>query len=283
MNLCPFEPLSLNKMTLSQVKLVVTDMDGTLLNHKDAVSDRFYELFEALDAAGIHFVAASGRQYASIYQKLIRIAHRITIIAENGSLARRNGEELLSTPLPQDRLKSIIDKSREIPRANTVLCTKDKAYVETRDYTFISMFREYYPSYERIDDLHEVDPSEVIKVAMHHRDNSERHIYPHVREFENDLQLKVSGLFWVDISHPLANKGVALKHVQRELNILPEETMSFGDYHNDLEMLQQSNFSFAMANAHPDIKKAARYTTLSNDEGGVEHILDKLLKAKKTV
>lgn len=268
-------------MKLSQVKLVVTDMDGTLLNHQDAVSDRFFELFEELDATGVHFAAASGRQYASIHQKLIKIAHRITIIAENGSLARRNGHELLSTPLPKERLEAIINKSREIPRANTVLCTKEKAYIETRDYTFISMFREYYPSYERIDDLHQVDPSEVIKVAMHHRDNSERHIYPHVREFGNDLQLKVSGLFWVDISHPLANKGVALKQVQQDLQIGPEETMSFGDYHNDLEMLQQSSFSFAMANAHPDVKKAARYTTLSNNEGGVEFILEKLLKAKQ--
>ena len=53
--------------------------------------------------------------------------------------------------------------------------------------------------------------------------------------------------------------------------------MVFGDYNNDLEMLALGKFSFAMANAHPTVKKMANYHTLSNDELGVEVILKKLL------
>ena len=53
--------------------------------------------------------------------------------------------------------------------------------------------------------------------------------------------------------------------------------MVFGDYNNDLEMLQLADFSFAMANAHPNVKKTANYSTKSNDELGVESILEKVI------
>lgn len=54
--------------------------------------------------------------------------------------------------------------------------------------------------------------------------------------------------------------------------------MVFGDYNNDLEMLALSDYGFAMANAHPNVKKVAKYSTLSNDDNGVEHILKMLVK-----
>ena len=72
-------------MELSAVKMVVTDMDGTLLNSKSEVSDRFFELFEELQEHQVNFVAASGRQYSSIFDKLERIQDRIAIVAENPS------------------------------------------------------------------------------------------------------------------------------------------------------------------------------------------------------
>ncbi len=82
--------------------------------------------------------------------------------------------------------------------------------------------------------------------------------------------VKISGQHWVDISHPNAHKGYALQKIQHQLGIGPEETLVFGDYNNDLEMMALSDFSFSMANAHPNVLKAARYQTDSNDQFGVE-------------
>ena len=70
--------------------------------------------------------------------------------------------------------------------------------------------------------------------------------------------------------------------MQRLLNITKEETLVFGDYHNDIEMLKEADFSFAMKNAHEDILKIANYTTESNDNFGVERILEKLIEARET-
>ena len=117
----------------------------------------------------------------------------------------------------------------------------------------------------------------MLKIAIYHFENSEEHIYPHVKHLEGDLKVKVSGTNWVDISDLNAHKGYALKKVMDEFQIASNEIMVFGDYNNDLEMLELSDFSFAMANAHPNVLKMAKFRTDSNDNFGVERILEKLL------
>ena len=80
----------------SNVKLVVSDMDGTLLNSKGEVSNRFFELFKQLKQQNITFCAASGRQHNSIVSKLNAIKDEIYVIAENGGVAKKGEEVLLS-------------------------------------------------------------------------------------------------------------------------------------------------------------------------------------------
>ena len=93
-------------MDFSKVKMVVTDMDGTLLNSNHEVSNRFFELFEELKKRNILFVAASGRQYNSILDKLHSIKDDIIIVAENGGYIVRQDEELLSTLLPKNHTRT---------------------------------------------------------------------------------------------------------------------------------------------------------------------------------
>jgi len=69
------------------------------------------------------------------------------------------------------------------------------------------------------------------------------------------------------------NKGIALEKLQKSLNILPEETMAFGDYMNDIEMLSKASYSYAMENAHPFVKEMASFEAASNDSFGVLEIV----------
>jgi hydroxymethylpyrimidine pyrophosphatase-like HAD family hydrolase len=64
------------------------------------------------------------------------------------------------------------------------------------------------------------------------------------------------------------------------LHITKEETLVFGDYHNDIEMMQQAGYSVAMQNGHQDIKELATITTESNDNFGVEVVLEKMLEER---
>ena len=270
-------------MDLTNVKLVVTDMDGTLLNSEGKVSDTFFELFPHMQKAGIHFVAASGRQFYSITQKLTTIKEEISIIAENGGMIKFKDQGLIFNALDNEIIRDLIPLLRKIDDVFIVLCGKKGAYIETEDENFITMFREYYPEFFYLDDLGKITDEIFFKIALYHDIDSEKHIYPSVKHLENELQVKVSGQHWVDIAHPDANKGNALRTLQKELGISEDETMAFGDFNNDLEMLHYSYFSYAMENAHPNIKKAARFSTKSNDEEGVEVILDQLIQAKNKI
>ena len=269
----------MKNMNLAQVKLVVTDMDGTLLNDQGEVSNQFYSIFEQLKANDIHFVAASGRQYYSIVNKLSPIVEDITIIAENGGIAKRGAEELLVTQMDRKSVFELITLLRKIEDSYIVLCGKKYSYIETSNETFIDLFNEYYAKYKRVDDLTTVSDDEFVKIAVYHFESSEAAIYPSVKHLEDKLQVKVSGPNWLDISHPNAHKGYALQLLQKKLGFTPEQTMVFGDYNNDIEMLGLAQFSYAMDNAHPNVKKVAKYSTKSNEENGVEHILQQLVEA----
>jgi len=269
-------------MELANVQLIVTDMDGTLLNSKDKVSTRFFELFEELSSYGIHFVAASGRQYQSILSKLQPVKNRLIVIAENGGIAMRGNHQLLINALQPDDLLNFIDPLRSITNTHLILCGKKGAYIENPTDEFVSIFQEYYHQVTIVNDLKKVTDDVFLKLACYHMQNSEQHLYPTLQKFTGQYQIKVSGEKWLDISHLNAHKGNALQKVQQELGIGPEQTMVFGDYNNDLEMLQQGYFSYAMKNAHPNVIKTARFQTRSNDEFGVETILENVLKAKKS-
>ena len=252
-------------------------MDGTLLNSNHEVSNLFFELFEQLKKKGILFAAASGRQYNSIADKLDAIKDDIIIIAENGGFAMQNGTELLSTPLPNTSKNRVLDILAKIDNIHPVLCGKTGAYLLGTSREFVEKLKEYYTEFEILEDLKKYE-GEIVKIAVFHFEDSEKYIYPAVRHLEGSLKVKISGENWVDISSQNAHKGYALQKVQKLYNISPSETMVFGDYNNDLEMLALADFSFAMENAHHNVKQAANYSTRSNNDFGVERVLEKLLR-----
>lgn len=251
-------------------------MDGTLLNSNHEVSNRFFEIFEALRDKNIQFVAASGRQYHSMADKLEPIKNDVIFVAENGAYIKQKEQVLLTTPIAKKSITSILSSISRVPHAHPVLCSKDNAYVNGNSNAFLEMLREYYTEFKIVDNQTEVE-DEVLKVAIYHFESSEEHIYPAVKHLENSLKVKVSGSNWVDVSHKNAHKGYALEKLMQAHNITSDEIMVFGDYNNDLEMLQLSNYSYAMANAHPNVKEVAKFETLSNDDFGVERILEKVL------
>jgi len=251
-------------------------MDGTLLNSKHEVSSRFFGLFEELKKRDILFVAASGRQYASIVHKLKPIKNEILVIAENGALIKEQERELLVTPIQNHLKNSLLSKIDNIQGAHAMLCGKYKAYFDGKSVPFLEQLKEYYASYEIHDDFSSVT-DEIIKIAVYHNVSAEDFVYPAMKDLENQIKVKVSGLNWLDLNHTDANKGFALQNLMQRFGLKKNEVLVFGDYNNDLEMLALVDYSFAMKNAHKDVKKVANYITTTNDDDGVEKVLEQLL------
>lgn len=263
-----------------KIKLIVSDMDGTLLNENNEVSQRFFEQFHKLKAQNIHFVAASGRQYQSMLEKLDPIKNEISIIAENGGMLQYDNTVKVLLQLTIDDVELCINTLRTIKNAFIVLCGSQSAYIESTNEDFISRLSQYYSTVKRVQDLTKITGDEILKIAVFHFESSENHIYPHVKHLDDDYQVTVSGQNWVDIAHLKSNKAYALKILYEKMGIKPEETIVFGDYNNDIEMLKLADYSIAMKNAHPNVKEIAKFETKSNTEQGVEDILDKVLKHK---
>ncbi|WP_159651219.1 Cof-type HAD-IIB family hydrolase [Vibrio atypicus] len=266
-------------MSQSTIKFVAADMDGTLLDENSQLNPEFFNLYEQLEEKGIIFAAASGRQYYSLIETFAPVKDRMMFIAENGTLVMHKGEELYSCEIDKPSIESIIKEARAIEGAHIVLCGKKSAYIETQDPKALAEFAKYYHRCQYVEDLLAVE-DDFIKVAICHFDGSEQLVYPTINQaFGKSHQVVVSAKIWLDVMNAQASKGAAIEHLQNSLDFTYEQTMSFGDYLNDLEMLKASYHSYAMENAHPVVKQTARFGAPSNVEAGVFTVIQQQLLA----
>ncbi|MGR6968498.1 Cof-type HAD-IIB family hydrolase [Streptomyces cynarae] len=262
------------------IRLVVTDMDGTLLDGSGRIPDGLWPLLAELRRRGVLFSPASGRQYATLARQFADADDGMVFVAENGTYVVRDGVELSSDPLDPAVAARVIATARRLAAdgvdVGAVLCGKNSAYVERTDDAFMAEASRYYALLKPVDDLTDVE-DEFLKVALFDFGPVERTTAPAMEPLTATHQVVVSGEHWVDIMNRTANKGAALRRLQRDLGITPAQTLAFGDYLNDLEMLDAAEWSFAMTNAHPDVVRRARYLAPPNTENGVLRTITRLM------
>lgn len=250
------------------IKFIATDMDGTLLNSNNEIHEDFYPMFQSLKEKDIIFAAASGRQYYNLLERFKDIKDDMMFIAENGTFVVYKGKELIVNSLEKNIAKELIEIGRTIPNSYVILCGKNSAYIESHDERLVKQTSKYYERYKIVEDLTSID-DDILKVTICDFNGSENNSNNYFDEYRDKVQITVSGEIWLDIVAKGINKGVAINEIQNLLNIDYKETMVFGDYLNDLEMMSSAYHSYAMANAHDTLKKAARFIAKSNDENGV--------------
>ena len=250
------------------IKFIATDMDGTLLNSNNEIHADFYPMFQSLKEKDIIFAAASGRQYYNLLERFKGIEDKMMFIAENGTFVVYKGKELIVNSLEKNIAKELIEIGRTIPNSYVILCGKNSAYIESHDERLIKQTAKYYERYKIVEDLTSID-DDILKVTICDFNGSENNSNNYFDEYRDKVQITVSGEIWLDMVAKGINKGVAINEIQNLLNIDYKETMVFGDYLNDLEMMSSAYHSYAMANAHDTLKKAARFIAKSNDENGV--------------
>ncbi|MFG2966975.1 Cof-type HAD-IIB family hydrolase [Streptomyces sp. NPDC048288] len=264
----------------ADIRLVVTDMDGTLLDDEKRIPGGLWPMLAELRRRGVLFSPASGRQYATLARQFAEVAEGMVFIAENGTYVVRDGVELSSDVLAPAVAAGLARTVRHLAAdgvdVGAVVCGKRGAYVERRDEAFLAEVRQYYVTHHIVDDLTAVD-DDVIKIALFDFGPAARTTAPALAAYADTHQVVVSGEHWVDVMNRTANKGTALRGLQRELGITPAQTMVFGDYLNDLEMLDAADWSFAMANAHPDVIARARHLAPSNNDNGVLRTIARVL------
>ena len=261
------------------IKLIFSDMDGTLLTSENKLPAGFDETMAELKRRGVIFCPASGRQYFSLLKSFEKYADEFLFLAENGTLVMHREIEIFSCPIDRKAVDRILEVTEPLKNILRVWCGKKDAYIRKEHDTpaFQAELGKYYTHNAVVDSFEEIDDTP-IKVAMFDvTGNAEKNIYNYLGEFYENLQVVLSSDYWVDLMTKGINKGEAVRNAQRILNVKPEECAAFGDYMNDYEMIQAVGYGFAMANAHPELKKVAKFETVSNDEFGVLVGIKKLM------
>jgi len=263
------------------ISLIAVDMDGTLLDSEGLIPSHFQEIFNRLEENNILFAVASGRQYSNLLERFHDMRDRVVFIAENGTCVVYQGKTLYLNPIPMADVLELCAHGRTIPNTAMVVCGRKSAYIEKSDdpdcAQFLEEIAKYYSKKEFINSFTDID-DDILKFTICTFDGAEEIALPAFQSFSDRFNVVVSGLFWVDITQPNANKGVALAHVQDYFGISRDQTMAFGDFMNDVELLQNAAYSYAMANSHPDLFQHANFQAAANYEDGVlrqiVHMLD---------
>lgn len=254
------------------IKLIVTDMDGTLLDDNHKINDEFWKVLESIKTKGIKFVVASGRQYYNLLENFKKVKEDIIFLAENGSYVVENGNEIFSQTMDIKGVKNLLEVSKKIERTSIVLCGKKSAYIVDKNEEFVEQVKRYYHKYEVVDSFDIVE-DEILKIAIYDFLGSEENSHKYFTSFEEDYKIIVSAKNWLDIMDLNSNKGIALNEIKKKLNIDYYEVLAFGDYMNDYEMLQEANYSYAMENAHEKVKEVANYIAPNNNSNGVVKVI----------
>ena len=263
----------------ADIRLIASDMDGTLLGADGTVPESFWPVLERMLAAGILFSPASGRQYQTL-QAVFGDRDGLVYIAENGTNIVRGGETIALEPVEPGIIAPIVGWVRTLSGSGAdlgiVVCGARSAYVERADEAFLNSVRPYYAALEVVEDVTAAaGGDDVLKLAIFDSGRAESRTGPAILALGLPADVVISGENWVDVMRPGVNKGTALIRLQQHLGISREQTMAFGDFLNDAEMLDAAGHSYAMANAHPSIRARARHQAPSNlDEGVIESILD---------
>lgn len=263
------------------VKLIVTDMDNTLILPDKTMPKGISPLILRLHEKGIRFAAASARHYDVLYQMFGAASGVMGFICDNGAYGEIDGLTFASEPLRLEELSFIIDVCNTIPGIRISLSTRDVMYslgdTPKENHNNVRSVntlyhRRYVPCLNAVkDDVYRVmvyDPAGVLS-----------HSLPILkRALGSTMSVTATDVVCVDIMKPGVNKGTGLAALQERLHITPEETMAFGDYYNDIEMLDRAYYSYAVENAEAEVKSHCRFCAGSNAVGGVLSAIETYLK-----
>lgn len=261
-------------------QLIAVDMDGTLLNSQNEVSERNQRALKQAIEKGVKVVIATGRVFTSarVYAELLGI--ETPIIACNGALIRNH---ITNEVLFQDtiNLKDSLEVINICQQEQVYFhfYDQEKLYVEQGWATYLEEY--YWGSRERIDSTLQFEkikdageylkenPIDVLKfVIVDHRQERLEALKPLFQQIKT-IELNKSWYNNLEIMNLGVSKGQALKQMADIYGIGLDQVIAFGDNYNDLSMAEFAGTFVAMGNSDEAIKHRATYVTANNDLDGV--------------
>ncbi len=263
---------------LQNIRLVVSDVDGTLLTEGTSnLNKEMFDVIRGLNEQGIRFAAVSGRQYLSLKKLFAPVMNEIVFVADNGACNLMRDELISCYSFEKDILTDIVCYVRKMENVYMLASTPNGAYTECEDEDLNDWIRNGYKvDVEMVKNLLDVNEP-IVKIAVFVRDvDASVAVEPMLEKFQENATVVVSGDHWIDFVPKGVNKGTAVTAIQESFQITPEETMAFGDNYNDISMLLQAKESYAVAGAREEVKKVVKHVLTDTSLDAVLHELKRV-------
>jgi Cof subfamily protein (haloacid dehalogenase superfamily) len=267
------------------IKLLIADVDGTLVTHDKLLTERARAAIVKLRAAGIEFAITSGRPPRGMQMLIEPLALTTPIAAFNGGMFVSPDLSVLEQRVLQ---ANVIEPAMEIMKGHGLdtwiyrgtdwfVGERHGPHVDREEWT-VKFPPTVVPNFKGLtndvaklvgvsDDLETV---RICESAVRQRFAEEVHTRESnpQREAHSLVSAARSQPYYLDVTHPDANKGFVVRRLSEMLRIPTDQIATIGDMPNDISMFVQSGISIAMGQSSDEVKKAATYITASSEEEG---------------
>ncbi len=270
------------------IKLIATDLDGTLLDPKGQVDlPRLEKLLDQLEERGIRFVIATGNEIHRVKQLLGHLTERVVLIVANGARIFEGNQLLQAQTWDDDMVDKALThfKGREcqdqfvVTAMNGGFVKEGTVFTELEKFMTPEMIEKLYQRMNFVDEFDSSLFGGVLKMSMVVGEERSSSVLQEVNDlFDGRVRAVSSGYGCIDILQAGIHKAWGLQELLKRWDIKAEEIMAFGDSENDVEMLQLAGIAYAMENAEERVKEIATEVAPANSQAGVYQVLENWLE-----
>ncbi len=262
------------------VKIIFSDIDGTLLDNCHQVSGGTCKKIIELEQKGIPFVLISARMPEGVTSIQRQIGNHSPIICYSGGLIYDEGGKILySCLLEMDKALKIKEILKaEFPRISFNTYGYEKWIVDSANDPWVREEENITGLKAKEGDMEKEFAEEggIHKLLLMGESEEIQSVETRLRKKYPELSIVLSKKNYLEIMHGNANKSTGICHLCNHRGISLEEAMAFGDGYNDMDMLKAVKYSYAMGNAPEEVKESAAYVTLNNDNEGILAVIKEL-------
>jgi len=247
------------------LKMIVSDLDGTLLRSDQTVSEETIRVLNDCKALGHQMIFSTARAPRDAYKYLPEVFKDEIVSCYNGALVLNNGYEVLyHKGISKSAILEIIQLAQQHQLGNVYVEIEDNLYTNTISNAVVEWSCQ-------IVDFHTLDFEEALKVVIILEDEVDAGFLLKLPTECHAILTDQNKL--CQIMHKDVSKFNSIKYASEFLDLECKEIIAFGDDYNDVEVLRNSDVGVAMDNATDAVKSVANFITLSNDEEGVASFL----------
>lgn len=275
---------------MAKIKLVASDLDGTLLTSQKEITKRLKRTLSQIDALGIFFVPATGRSLQALPDCIQKLPSLRYVITSNGAVVydMANKKKLSENLLAPEAVELVLDAIREEAVILEIICD-GQGYIERHIYETIQEYplteshirylRQTRIPVEDIESFARAHQASIEDINLIICDDALRQTLWDKLKEKNFATITSHSNHNIEITAPTATKAHALQQLCEMLAIDAENVLAMGDGDNDIDMLYWAGESVAVANAPENVKAAANILTESCDEDGAAIVLDRVIAA----